>query len=333
MASLKQLQYRHRQSLDRIKKGEEQIQDLEAKITSSTPKDKNHERHLQKLNKLKEKLIEDQKAEIEYAKKVKKVDTSSSPEMSTPTYSSTSGESQPDLLEKMESLTLQVATSLKGVEQLVQNQNSIREQLQREQELGTEIDKKLKALDALTEKNSVKLNSLQEHLDLQKRLNDRLLIVESQMRDRQNKFRKLEQLVKETPTYQELRKIEATLAAVKIDLDEKCSPPQSQQEETEEQVTPPESVETPYGETTPDNSNVSSVYVDPILAEDSSLNVAWPTEMSDYLNEWVEARPYGWDHHQWNQLLSGLAQEGFSEFTEVQFHGPIGKYIETQRLQ
>jgi hypothetical protein len=333
MASLKLLQYRHCQSLERIKKGKEQIKELEIKLEKSSPKDKNHARHLGKLSKIKAKLVEDRQAETEYSEKVKKSETVSS-EPTSVSEASLSDDHQLSLIAQMKSLTQQVETSLRGVEQLVENQNTIREQLQQEQELASKVDGKLKDLDALTERNAQKLNSLQEHLELQKRLNDRLLIVESQTRDGQNKLRKMEQLVKGLPTYQELKKIEESLEAVKMGMERNLSDVVKEPVMSSEEEASLESPQNAWGEVPLEEIEDSSVYVDPILPEEeSSSALPWPTEMTDYLNEWVEAHPFGWDHHQWGELLRSLATEGFSEFVEIHYHGAIGHYVETERVQ
>jgi superfamily II DNA helicase RecQ len=255
----------------------------------------------------------------------------------------------------MELLAQKVETSLQGVETLVSNQNVIRQQLTEEREIDSKIEEKLQTLTQLCEKHSKTLNHLQESSEIQKRLNDRILVLESQLRETQNKHKKLEQLLKELPTYQELKRVKEELELFKTEAKstfaEKEKPqlntyPEDDQfeEENSKEIDFPQSStlqenvsqeplkpygEDPYVEEVKDNH----VIVDPIIPEEQESDaLPWDSELTELLNAWVENHPHGWSHDEWNHLLGCMAEAGYAEFTQLNYHHEVGAYIESYRL-
>lgn len=160
-----------------------------------------------------------------------------------------------------------------------------------------------------------------------RRLSDRILLAEAQIRELQQKVRDVQdksgssQAV--TPNWK------SDLQSLRRKMDSL----RDQQQRFGQMLGEP----SPYSHGSPSRDGGLNPYATPKhdavqkQPYEQALSLPWPQGMTLLLREWVEGR-HGWGHHEWLELLRRLSDRGYSEFTSSVYHDQIGHFLETHRL-
>ena len=265
MASIKQIQHRLKQSQSRLQRLNEKKVDTKKKLSTLKDGDASRDRTEQKLAKLEsecsdaestcDRLLKDLKKSEEAAPKSSKKKTSSKSSLPS---------SQHERLDSIQSEIIEMKRFEKQLE-LAQNSN-----LDRFKQIQLQIR------------------------DLTK-FTDRLLVIESQLRE--------------------------------IQLDSKDQSPKKKDSKKDlfgEEEKGMQDVFQPQSATT-------SLAGEP-LSSRADKPWPWPKAMSQFLKGWLRGRKW-WGHEDWLGLLRQISIQEFSRFSQREHHGQIGAFLEKYRTK
>lgn len=363
MASLKQLQYRLRQSTERIENTQKQISDGQEKLNKFEADSQAYSRQSDKLSKLQQKLEEALSSKAKYEQKIADLDAkgkeTSVASAPTKTAEDATQNVAPQIVETLASLTEKVESNTK----LLQQQ-------------GEQWLKELNQCQNTISEQAKSIERLQAELSLHKKLSDRTLIVESQIREIQIQAKKLQQSLSQSSDqdslsktefsgfkietekqlstlFSHIEKVESSIekqaeapskaaSATQLDLDDsdntaQVSFPQGPQITGNVEKEPLDNIWHEESAASADETSQNDkVVVDPpapTSTEAKEKKESFPAAMITLLNAWVAEHPFGWSHDDWTGLLHLLEKEGFEKEAQVQKHENIGHYIEAQRLK
>jgi hypothetical protein len=234
--------------------------------------------------------------------------------------------------------------------------------IKREKEKNGDLLRQYNRLELAYQSTQDRFKKLEQHLEQVARVSDRVLLVESQVRDLQQRLKQL--VAKQESAKGSLPMLEQDVMALrrcltdlknisKLDINIPAPTKKSETSSAAKRPSPSpfdsidlEDTQHNLGVFLPQSSslrpNSEAEPLDSVWTEGKTASQSnpknpeppalppWPQAMSEHLKQWLEDR-YLWDHQDWLELLRLLADKGFSEFIQPENYAALGKYLEQNR--
>lgn len=329
MSPSHQLKLRYTQALARVSKFKQQHSELESQLKEAQMSGKDTKRLIDRIQKNEESL---QKARLSVEKYQKDMDGEPTVKASS-SAKKASGERKAAGSKKSSSAqkspSEMLPASRGGLEGGELSSDSIRElleqrdrewmerfdelsrRMEKHQGLSQDVEAVFQSIEPQFREVEETLSALDLHLDEMRRMSDRLLLLEAQVRDLQTKFRKMdERWDHQSPSSggwkSDIQSLRRKLDGIR-----------DQQRRFDRLI----GEDSPYLETYGARPDMEAL---------SDLKLPWPREMTLMLREWVRGRS-AWSHVEWLELLGFLAENGYSEFTDEGHQEAIGRFLEAHR--